>query len=347
MAVGLVSKPELNRQAGEIMSHDTIAGRVGVSFYSSGGDLPEGHRVFAIKPANLLVYRGDEDEEWSSTESDEEYEEDDDGDGEAAFVPAPGGRTRVEYAKRAAAKAIALLESVPAPDSDRFRVRVTEHKDCPVCLDPLHTRPAVRLPCDHMMCRPCLEKLGRSGHTTCTECRASYLPPLHEGSTVRVDIPCNDFDINQIRALFACVYHRRPRCGIARSISRCSMPDANKACSGPLVPALGLYFGFVAPNWGFRYDDDQPAVPQKGGPPAKGPSGGPNRPRAAEDAWGALRMQLHGKLGVLHRLDEFGRGEVHKGFDIILDRFSRISQPCAISPAACGVLYLVAMRMEC
>ena len=40
------------------------------------------------------------------------------------------------------------------------------------------------------------------------------------------DIAYNDFDINQIRALFACFYHRRPRGGIAWSISRCSMPDA-------------------------------------------------------------------------------------------------------------------------
>ena len=36
-----------------------------------------------------------------------------------------------------------------------------------------------------------------------------------------------------------------------------------------------------------------------------------------------------------------------KGFDIILDRFSRILLPCAIPPALCVVLYLVAMRMEC
>ena len=30
-----------------------------------------------------------------------------------------------------------------------------------------------------------------------------------------------------------------------------------------------------------------------------------------------------------------------------LDHFSRISQPCTTPPAACGVLYLVAMRVEC
>ena len=34
----------------------------------------------------------------------------------------------------------------------------------------------------------------------------------------------------------------------------------------------------------------------------------------------------------------------YKGFDIILDHSSRISQPCTIPPALCG---LVAMRMEC
>ena len=36
----------------------------------------------------------------------------------------------------------------------------------------------------------------------------------------------------------------------------------------------------------------------------------------------------------------------YMGFDIILDHFSRVSQPCTIPPALCGVLYLVAMRME-
>ena len=34
-------------------------------------------------------------------------------------------------------------------------------------------------------------------------------------------------------------------------------------------------------------------------------------------------------------------------FWTILDHFSRVSQPCAAPPALCGVLYLVAMRMEC
>ena len=38
---------------------------------------------------------------------------------------------------------------------------------------------------------------------------------------------------------------------------------------------------------------------------------------------------------------------VYKGFDIISDHISRLSGPCTIPPAACGVLYLVAMRMEC
>ena len=41
------------------------------------------------------------------------------------------------------------------------------------------------------------------------------------------------------------------------------------------------------------------------------------------------------------------RSVVYKGFDIILDHLSRISQPCTIPPALCSVLYLVAMRMEC
>ena len=37
----------------------------------------------------------------------------------------------------------------------------------------------------------------------------------------------------------------------------------------------------------------------------------------------------------------------YKGFDIILDLFSRVDPPCTIHPAPCAVLYLVAMRMEC
>ena len=36
----------------------------------------------------------------------------------------------------------------------------------------------------------------------------------------------------------------------------------------------------------------------------------------------------------------------YKGFVIILVRVSRGSQPCTIPPVLCGVLYLVAMRME-
>ena len=36
-----------------------------------------------------------------------------------------------------------------------------------------------------------------------------------------------------------------------------------------------------------------------------------------------------------------------KGVDILWGHFSRVSQPCAIPPALCVVLYLVAMRMEC
>ena len=34
-------------------------------------------------------------------------------------------------------------------------------------------------------------------------------------------------------------------------------------------------------------------------------------------------------------------------FFFFSDHFSRLSQPCTIPPALCGVLYLVAVRMEC
>ena len=69
------------------------------------------------------------------------------------------------------------------------------------------------------------------------------------------------------------------------------------------------------------YDEEQ-TVSQKGAPAlvkGRGPGGGPRQP---EDAWGALRMQLHGKIGVLHQLDEFGRGEVHLALQ--LDEINRV-----------------------
>ena len=37
----------------------------------------------------------------------------------------------------------------------------------------------------------------------------------------------------------------------------------------------------------------------------------------------------------------------YKDFDIILDRVSRITQPSTTHHAACGVLFLVAKRVEC
>ena len=37
----------------------------------------------------------------------------------------------------------------------------------------------------------------------------------------------------------------------------------------------------------------------------------------------------------------------YKGFDIILDLFSRIPQPYTAPYTACGVLFLVAMRTGC
>ena len=46
---------------------------------------------------------------------------------------------------------------------------------------------------------------------------SGYSESLPAGSEKITLFQYNDFDINQIRALFACFYHRRPRCGIAWS----------------------------------------------------------------------------------------------------------------------------------
>jgi Zinc finger, C3HC4 type (RING finger) len=72
--------------------------------------------------------------------------------------------------------------------------------ECPVCFEEVHR--CVRLPCSHLFCKPCVEKLTNNEKIVCPLCRGLHdIMTSHCLTEEQMDVIMKDFKENQDRYL--------------------------------------------------------------------------------------------------------------------------------------------------